>query len=130
MNKRKIPLAWKQLIRQKGRFIVALAGISFADILILMQLGFQSALLDTNTLLPNLIEADIILTSSQAQIFGLLKEFPRRRLFLAKNLPQVESADALYVSLGNWKNPDTRAESTILVLGFNPARPAFNLTVI
>ena len=130
MNKRKIPLAWKQLIRQKGRFIIAIAGISFADILILMQLGFQSALLDTNTLLPKLIEADIILTSSQAQNFGLLKEFPRRRLFQAKNLPQVESADALYVSLGNWKNPDTSTESTILVLGFNPARPAFNLPEI
>ncbi|MGD1911511.1 MAG: ABC transporter permease DevC [Rivularia sp. (in: cyanobacteria)] len=127
MKKRKISLAWKQLIRQKGRFIIAIAGISFADILILMQLGFQSALLDTNTLLPKLIEADIILTSSQAQNFGLLKEFPRRRLFQAKNLPQVESADALYVSLGNWKNPDTKTESTILVLGFNPARPAFNL---
>ena len=130
MNKRKIPLAWKQLVRQKGRFIIALAGISFADILILMQLGFQSALLDTNTLLPKLIEADIILTSSQAQNFGLLKEFPRRRLFQTKNLPQVESADALYVSLGNWKNPDTKTESTILVLGFNPAKSAFNLPEI
>ncbi len=130
MKTRKTPLAWKQLMRQKGRFIVAIAGISFADILILMQLGFQSALLDTNTLLPKLIETDIILTSSQAQNFGLLKEFPRRRLFQAKNLPQVESADALYISLGNWKNPETKSESTILILGFNPARPAFNLPEI
>ncbi len=127
MMKRKIPLAWRQLMRQKGRFIVALAGIGFADILILMQLGFQSALLDSNTLLPELIEADIILTSRQKQNFGLLKEFPRRRLFQAKNIPEVETADPLYVNLGTWKNPQTKLESTILVLGFNPARPAFNL---
>lgn len=83
----KIPLAWRQLMHQKGKFIVALAGIGFADILIFVQLGFLNALLDSNTGLPNRLQADLFVVSRQAQNFGALNTFPRRRLFQAKNLP-------------------------------------------
>lgn len=127
MIRRRIPLAWRQLMNRKGRFLVALARIGFADILIMTQLGFKSALLDSNTRLPRLLNADLILVSSQAQNFGLLKEFSRRRLFQAKNLPEVATAEPLYLSLANWKNPQTNSESSLLVFGFNPAKPAFRL---
>jgi putative ABC transport system permease protein len=39
-----IPIGWLQLKREKLRFAVALLGVSFAVILILMQLGFREAL--------------------------------------------------------------------------------------
>jgi putative ABC transport system permease protein len=42
---RKTPLAWLQLTRNKVRFIVALSGIAFADILMFVQMGFEGALL-------------------------------------------------------------------------------------
>jgi putative ABC transport system permease protein len=127
MIKRRIPLAWRQLMRQKGRFAVALVGIGFADILILMQLGFKSALLDSNTRLAELLNADLILVNRQTQNFGALKDFSRRRLFQAKSLAAVATVDPLYLSLGIWKNPQTNLESSLLVLGFSPTRPAFNL---
>ena len=38
---RKIPLAWLLLTRQPLRLLVAIAGISFAGILMFMQLGFR-----------------------------------------------------------------------------------------
>ncbi len=41
---RRTPLGWLQLKREKGRLVVALAGIAFADVLMFMQLGFQNAL--------------------------------------------------------------------------------------
>ncbi|MCY6492798.1 ABC transporter permease DevC [Leptolyngbya sp. GGD] len=127
MIDRKIPLAWRQLMGQRGRFIVALAGISFADVLILMQLGFQSALLDSNTRLHRKLNADIVLVSRQAQNLGSLNTFSRRRVVQAANLPEIQSAESLYVRLANWRNPQTKLESSILVLGFNPIRPAFDL---
>lgn len=127
MIRRSIPLAWRQLVRQKGRFIVALAGIGFADVLMLMQLGFQSALLDSNTRLHLKLNADLVLMSRQAQNLGLMSTFPRRRVFQAANLPEIKSADSLYVQLAVWKNPKTKLDSSILVLGFNPNRPAFDL---
>jgi putative ABC transport system permease protein len=39
---RRTPLGWLQLSHEKGRLLVALAGIAFADVLMFMQLGFQS----------------------------------------------------------------------------------------
>jgi putative ABC transport system permease protein len=125
--RRNIPLAWRQLVRSKGRFIVALAGIAFADILMLMQLGFQSALFDSNTRLHRLLKADLVLISREAQNLGLINTFPRRRLFQSTNLPEVTSASPLYIRLANWQNPQTKLESSILVIGFNPAASAFKL---
>ncbi|KST69402.1 ABC transporter permease DevC [Mastigocoleus testarum] len=125
--KRKIPLAWRQLVRTKGRFMVALSGIAFADILMLMQIGFQTALFDSTTRLQSFLNADIVLISPQAQYLGNINSFPRRRLFQASNLPEIESASPLYLSLGVWKNKQTQLKSTILVLGFNPSSSPFNL---
>ncbi|MDB9342874.1 ABC transporter permease DevC [Nodularia spumigena CS-586/05] len=130
MFKRKIPLAWRQLMKQKGRFIVALCGITFADFLMLMQLGFQSALYDSNTRFHELLQADVVLVSRQAQNLGLLSSFPRRRLFQAANLSEVESVNPLYVRLGVWKSPQTKLDESILVIGFNPEKPVFNLPAI
>ncbi|MBE9201488.1 MULTISPECIES: ABC transporter permease DevC [unclassified Nodularia (in: cyanobacteria)] len=127
MFKRKIPLAWRQLMKQKGRFLVALCGITFADFLMLMQLGFQSALYDSNTRFHELLQADVVLVSRQAQNFGLLSSFPRRRLFQAANFSEIESVNPLYVRLGVWKSPQTKLDESILVIGFNPEQPAFNL---
>ncbi len=130
MFKRKIPLAWRQLMKQKGRFLVALCGITFADFLMLMQLGFQSALYDSNTRFHELLQADVVLVSRQAQNLGLLSSFPRRRLFQAANLSEVESVNPLYVRLGVWKSPQTKLDESILVIGFNPEKPAFNLPAV
>jgi len=41
---RRIPLSWMLLTRQPVRLFVALAGISFAGILMFMQLGFRDGL--------------------------------------------------------------------------------------
>ncbi|MDP5337318.1 MAG: ABC transporter permease DevC [Nodularia sp. (in: cyanobacteria)] len=130
MFNRKIPLAWRQLMKQKGRFLVALCGITFADFLMLMQLGFQSALYDSNTRFHELLQADVVLVSRQAQNLGLLSSFPRRRLFQAANLSEVESVNPLYVRLGVWKSPQTKLDESILVIGFNPEKPAFNLPAV
>lgn len=43
----KIPLAWLQVTREKTRLAVAIAGIAFADLLIFIQMGFESVLCDS-----------------------------------------------------------------------------------
>ncbi len=42
-----IPLAWLQLSKERFRFATAVAGVVFAVILILVQLGFQDALFES-----------------------------------------------------------------------------------
>jgi putative ABC transport system permease protein len=127
MFKRGIPLAWLQLSRERSRLLVAIAGISFADFLIFIQLGFQAALYDSTTLLHKNLAADIILMSPQAQSFSSMGSFPRRRLAQATSVEGVASAEAIYVDRTNWKNPVTRQETEVMFIGFNPAKDILKL---
>jgi putative ABC transport system permease protein len=121
------PLGWLQLSHEKGRLLVALAGIAFADVLMFMQMGFQNSLFVSNTQLHRALNADIVLLSPQARNLQALSTFTRRRLYQAEDIPGVKSAEPVYVSTLNWKNPQTRRETVVQVLGFNPDRPALNL---
>lgn len=125
--RRRTPLGWLQLSHQKGRFLVALSGIAFADVLMFMQLGFQTALFDSNTRLHHSMEADIFLISPQARNLAYLSTFSRRRLLQAMDVPGVKSAEGMYLGFIDWKNPQTRKQTGILVIGINPDKPAFNL---
>jgi len=125
--RRRTPLGWLQLSHQKSRLLVALSGIAFADVLIFMQMGIQAALYDSNTRMHQSFDTDIVLISPQARNLVEMNSFSRRRLYQAMNVPGVQSADPLYTSFSNWKNPQTRQERSILVLGFNPTRSAFTL---
>ena len=125
--RRRTPLGWLQLSHDKGRMAVAIAGIAFADVLMFMQLGFQNALYTSNTRLHQALQADLVLISPQGRNLLNLSSFPRRRLYQAMNVPGVKSAEPLYVKLANWKVPETRRETSIMVVGFNPEHPAFDL---
>jgi putative ABC transport system permease protein len=127
---RRTPLGWLQLSHEIGRLLVALAGIAFADVLIFMQLGFQSALYDSNTRLNRAFLADIVLISPKARNTQNLSTFSRRRLYQAMNMPGVESAEALYINTIAWKNPQTLSDATIQVLGFDPIQPVLNLSEV
>ena len=121
------PLGLLQLKHDPMRLLTAIAGITFADVLIFMQLGFADALYKTNTQYPRNLQADLVLVSTQAKNFGQLRTFSRRRLYQALDVPGVASADGLYLGSMEWRNPQTRKKKSLLVVGQNPDRPAFNL---
>ncbi len=124
---RRTPLGWLQLSHEKGRLLVALSGIAFADVLMFMQLGFQTALYDSNTRLHQNVLADIVLISPQARNLINMSTFSRRRLYQAGDIPGVKSAEAMYANIVTWKNPQTRQETSVLVMGLNPKQPTFNI---
>ncbi len=125
--RRRTPLGWLQLSHEKGRFLVALSGIAFADVLMFMQLGFQNALFDSNTRLHGSMQGDIMLVSPQARNLANMSTFPRRRLYQAMDITGVKSAEAMYLSFIDWKNPQTRQDTAVLVIGFNPDRQMLDL---
>ncbi|MDJ0733666.1 MAG: ABC transporter permease DevC [Nostocaceae cyanobacterium] len=124
---RRTPLGWLQLSRHKGRFLVALSGIAFADLLMFMQLGFQTALYDSNTRIHRSFQGDIVLISPQARNLANMSTFTRRRLYQSMDIPGVKSAQGVYVNFVDWKNPQTRKKNTVLVIGFNPENSALDL---
>jgi putative ABC transport system permease protein len=121
------PLGWLQLSHDKSRLLVALAGIAFADVLMFMQLGFQAALYESNTRLNRALQAEIVLLSPQARNTQALSTFTRRRLYQAMDVPGVAIAEAVYLNTLTWKNPQTRRETIVQVLGFNPVRPVLDI---
>ena len=125
--KNRTPLGWLQLKHDKMKMLTALAGIAFADILMFMQLGFKDALFKTNTQYPRLVNGDVVLLSTQATNFNELYTFPRRRLYQSMDVPGVESAEPVYIASLKWRNPQTKEKTSMMVMGFDPERPAFNL---
>jgi len=125
--KRKTPLAWLQVSRERTRLLIAMAGIAFADMLMFLQMGFQDALYDSNTRMHRSMRADLVLVSPQAQNIVNLSTFPRSRLYQAMNFAGVKSAVPLYAETANWKVPQTRLNSAVLVLAFNPDASVFSL---
>ena len=125
--KRRTPLGWLQLTRQKGRLAVALSGVAFADLLMLMQLGFRSSLFNSATVLHESLKADIVLLNPQALNLQDLSTFTRRRLYQAMDVPGVATAEPIYNSLVTWKHPQTRKKTQVMIIGFNPEKPVFDL---
>jgi putative ABC transport system permease protein len=119
--KQKIPLAWLQLSHEKIRLLVAIAGISFADILMFMQLGFRDALFDSAVKFHTNVSGDVFLISPQSTALIAMKSFPRRRLYQSLAFKDVDSVTPIYLGFGIWKNPQDKNTRQIMVIGFNPA---------
>jgi putative ABC transport system permease protein len=122
-----IPLAWLQLVREKLRLLVAVAGVAFAVILIFMQLGFRKALFDSSTRLHESFAGEIFLISPQFDFVAQPKSFSRRRLLQALGFPGVEAVSPVYLGLTLWKNPETGKTRTIFVTGVDPSDRVLNL---
>ena len=122
---RRIPLSWLLLTRQPVRLLVALAGISFAGILMFMQLGFRDGLFDASVTAHRLFDADVVLISPRSASSVSMEAFPRRRLVQTLADPDVDGVTPVHWGLMLWRNPETRRNRSILALGFNPDDPFF-----
>lgn len=122
---RKTPLAWRQLMKEKTRLAVAVAGITFADMLMFIQLGFESALFDAAIKPHHNLQADLVLINPQFQTLFSVKSFSRERLYQTLAYDGVQSVNSVYIGTGQWRNPETRLERAILVWGVDPAQPPF-----
>ncbi len=121
----KTPIALRQLMKEKNCFVIAVAGIAFANILIFSQMGFEASLFDSSTAPHKSLNADLVVVNRYFESIYSVKEFPRRRLYQILGFEGVESVSPLYISSGKWKNPQTLHSQTILVFGTDPRTTAF-----
>jgi putative ABC transport system permease protein len=122
-----IPLPWLQLVKQKVRFFVALAGIAFISVLMFMQIGFQDALYSSATQVHNHLRGDLFLISSQYKSLTSTQSFPRSRLYQILGFNGTESVEPLYVQFAKLKNPINGRKYPIYILGFDPVKSIFKL---
>lgn len=119
-RRRGVPLAWLLLSRQPVRLLIALAGISFAGILMFMQLGFRDGLFDASVTIHRLFDADLVLMSPRSMSSISMAGFPERRLIQTMAEPEVESVSPVHWNFVLWRNPETRSTRSLLALGFEP----------
>jgi putative ABC transport system permease protein len=124
----KIQTAWLQLKHEKLRFLVAISGISFAVVLIFIQLGFRAALFDSGVALHRSLKGDIFLISARSTSLIAMDSFSVRYLNRTLALAEVESVNPIYVGFAQWKNPQTRNSwRSIYVIGYDLSSSVFNL---
>ncbi len=114
----KIPVGWLQLKKRRSRLAVALAGVSFAVVLILMQLGFRESLFESSVRYHETLEYDIALFSHESPYLVSPKTFSSRRLYQAAALDSVESVSPVYIDQAYWKNPESHESRFIFLMGF------------
>jgi len=125
----KTPLAWLNLLHNRARSFVAVAGVAFASVLILMQLGFFTALQTSATRVFDQLDFDLAITSPSYRIFSRAGMFPIERLTDALSVPEVESTAPMWVGLNGWLNlhGDPPLRRGILIMGVRPSTEAFSL---
>lgn len=127
-EKLKVPLAWLQLKSERGRLLAGLAGISFAIILMFMQLGIQAALFDSAVQIHRSLNAELVLISPRSTSLIAMRAFSRRRLYQALSFPGVKFVSPLYLGFAQWQNPDRpRYWRNIHIIGFDIRYPVFKL---
>jgi len=126
----RVPVAWLQLVRERLRLAAAVAGIAFAVILMLVQLGFEDALISSASLHFSHMKADLVLVSPQYQYLPGTRSFPERRLYQALAIEDVVRAEPLYFSPLAWRNPVTHQERAIFAIAFRPSAGVFELDTV
>ncbi len=120
MNLPSAPLGWRQLRHLPLRLAVAIAGIAFAVLLILMQLGFRAALFESTLRFHERFRYDIALFSPDSVFIVRPAPFSIRRLYQALGMEDVASVSPVYIFPATWKNPWTSERRSVNAVGVVP----------
>lgn len=124
---RRIQLPIWQLLSEKTRLLAAIAGIAFANVMMLMQLGFNDALLSSASLVQQKLRGDLVIINTRSEALNSMRQFSRRALYQALNHSEVEWTAPMYVGLAPWKNPWNGRTRTIFVIGVEPDQALLDL---
>src|SRR4051794_13974936 len=138
--KRLATLAWLNLLHDRRRLAVSAAGVSFAVVLMAMELGFRFALLDSMVEGIRRLDTDLVVISRKKDTLVSRGPFKRRGVEDAPTFEGVDEACPLYIetSVSILRNPDAddggpargragrqTTARRIRVLAFDPADHVF-----
>jgi putative ABC transport system permease protein len=113
-------------VHEKGRTLIAMAGVSFAIVLIFLQLGFRGTAEATATVLYDRIgDFEVVLVSSDYRDMNRSQTFPLARIYQARKVPGVANAHPLYLTFSFWRNPTSGIVRNMFVVGYDPNSKIF-----
>jgi len=99
------PLAWRNVAHGGRRSLAAISGAAFSLTMVLLQLGFLQAVRITATNNFDVLDFDVLLTSSRFEQFYAPGFLPLERLRQAEGLDTVVEATPLYATFALWRCP-------------------------
>lgn len=111
-------LAFRNLSHDRIRFAVTVVGVTFAIVLILIQIGLFIGFTITTSSIIDRSAADLWISAKGVQYFEVGFPLPERRLYGVLSVPGVSSADNYIVKFTTWRRPDG-AEKNVEVIGFS-----------
>lgn len=119
----RLPIGWLQLRHNRVRLVAAIGGVAFASLLVLMQLGFQGALVGSIALPYRAFDAQLLISASDMNTLADAQPVARARLLQAESVPGVRRVTPLYLGRLDWRLPDGTLRA-LDAIGFEPsARP-------
>jgi putative ABC transport system permease protein len=125
----RLPLARRSLLASKVRLLRSIAGIGFAVLLMLMQLGFERAFYNSSLQLIYLLDGDIVIQTAHKYRFFTRDPFPPADLDRARAVRGVASVRPFYADWFDffWKNPVDGKVFMIRAFAFDPDKPVLRL---
>lgn len=119
----RLPIGWLQLTHKRGRFVAALSGVAFANVLVFVQLGIMNSMA-TATLRPyDFLRADILISAADAEGMTGGGNVARQWMLQALADPEVVAGAGLFLANLPWDREGTRISLT--VFGIDPDQPGF-----
>jgi len=98
----RLPIGWLQLTHKRGRFMAALSGVAFANVLVFVQLGIMNSMA-TATLRPyEFFNADIMISAADANALAEGSNVARQWMLQAFADPDVAEGMGLFVGNVPW----------------------------
>lgn len=114
-----VRIAIRNLLHDRFRAATALAGVAFAVLLAVLQIGIlEGANRDSSGVIDH-ASADVWVMSRNTATFDFALPMPERRFFSVLATPGVERAERVVLALGQWRTSDGR-QRNVLVVGIEP----------
>ena len=109
-----VSLARRNLLHDRLRFAITVAGVAFAVTLVLVQVGLFMGILDKATVTIQHAAADVWVTSRETPNVDFAHAFPETTVLRVRGVPGVERADNLIVAFMNIQLPSGAEEGCLV----------------
>lgn len=116
-------LAWRNITRDYIRLAIAVIGVGFAVLLMMVQSGLLIGFAITSSSLIDNAQADLWIVPRGAKDVDQAGQMLERQKYRVLGIQGVNSVDSLVVRFADWKRPDGGTES-VIVVGIETIRPA------
>jgi putative ABC transport system permease protein len=126
----RVPLAWRNLVADRLRLLRASAGIAFAVLLMLVQLGFERGFFAASLNAVVMLDGDLFVINASKYRFGTRNPFAPSHLEAIRAVSGVAGVAPLYADWMDffWTSPVDNKPHLVRVFAVDPdAPPVFSL---